>query len=278
MMDLLTRLDERVLPRLARGLHRVSRVFGRRRPRALPVAAAVLLIAVVVTAIVRPNEPATGGPDPRSPIYVGVTNGDLIADYATTTRAELDRLVGEQPVGRIYALVTLTEYVTPAGAADLLATTDEVEPVAALTRVPLPRRQTELVRLPAARLPGDVVAAMRSVAQRKARDAATFAELANSESGRLREIYTSNADVASAEAAAYQDRCACIYALVVRAPAGVLLRLAGLRGVRVVDPAPEVVDVAGTVFVAPLPEQARRVEPPPDDALPEPAGATGRPS
>ena len=57
LIEALTRLDARVLPRLARGLARLSGRRARRPVRPLVVAAAVL-VAVVATADWRPGEPS----------------------------------------------------------------------------------------------------------------------------------------------------------------------------------------------------------------------------
>jgi hypothetical protein len=59
-----------------------------------------------------------------------------------------------------------------------------------------------------------------------------------------------------------------VYALVVHGRPDALRELAGRAPIRAVDPAPEVVELGSAVFVAPLPEQADRVAPPPDDGGP----------
>jgi hypothetical protein len=246
------------------------------------VAALILVAAVAATAVWRLDESPTGALGPGSVTRVGVRDGDLVAEYLAASRAELDRLVAQGRAGsaprEIYALVSLTAYLSPDAIAALIASApDGLNPVVAYARVPLTRRQTQLVRLGAQRLPGDVIAAMIDVADRKDRDARYYARLAEDDefSERMRALYASNGEVAREEALAYRAGCACVFALVVRAGPAVLAGLAAQPVVRVVDAAPEVTDVARTVFVAPLPEHLGRVEPLPDDGLvPAPATTT----
>lgn len=142
--------------------------------------------------------------------------------------------------------------------------------------MPLPGRQTEIVRIPALRVPDDVVAGMEEVAARKDTEAADYQARAAAVDGdgvgerELRERYVSGAEVATAEAAAYRTGCACVYAAVVRAAPQVLRGVAARPDVRAVDPAPEVYRLDRTVFTPPLPEQ-RDVVRPPADTGPRPA-------
>jgi len=207
-----------------------------------------------------------------------VDDGDLIPAYIQANRDELARLssatVGPA-AGPMYALVSFTAYLTPDAVAALLATQKGgLATVAAHARVPLLRRQTELITMPAVRLPDDILIAMNQAADRKQRESIRQAQLAEVELDR-RAFHLSMADVAAAEAVQYRARCACLYALVVRGTPAALARLALRREVRVVDAAPEVSRVDWAVWVAPLPEQQGRVQPPPDDDLSPPAeGAT----
>jgi hypothetical protein len=272
LIDALTRLDERALPRLARGYARLSRRARRIRVRPLTLASMILAVVVVGTAIWRLNEPPaldTGG---GSTVRVGVRDGDVIAQYVAVSRAELQRLAGsaaaQQP---LYALVSFATYLSPEQLTDLAERTGAgLQTVAAYARVPLPRRQTQLVRLAAGRLPYDVTAAMAEVAEHKARDAAVYAHMAQAEADpRVRGLYQSNEALAAQEAQAYGHECACIYALVARAAPQLLLDIAAQKQVRVIDPAPEVGSVDLAVFTAPLPEQLDRVQPPADDGMPD---------
>ncbi len=251
--------------RLARGARRIG---GRlRQVRLLTWLAAVLVVAVLATAVWQVTRPDPsvdlGGGDS---VRVGVRDGDSVPGYAASSRAELAGLHGDQP---LYALVSLTRYDDPAGLATLVGAAPGVAPVYGYGRVPIPDRQTELVRLTSTHLPGDLLSSMRAVADRKSGDADRAMTRAGTESDpQLRQLDQSDAEVERAEAAAYRAGCACVYALVVRASPAALVSLAGRPGVRIVDPAPEVTDPDRAVFVAPLPEQVDLVTPPPDGGLP----------
>jgi hypothetical protein len=289
-----------VLSRLARGARRIGRgarrVAGRGKARPLVVAALVAVVAVVASVvwpavIGRTGEsvPSLGG---GSVVRVGVSDGDSVPGYLAAQREELIRLVARNPTTPVYALVSLETYLTPRQIAAITAGGDtspgptaspSVVPIAAYARVPLPRRQTELVRLPANRVPDDIVAGMARVADRKAEQAKAEqakAEQAKADQARAgqddgsRLLYESIASVATQEAAGYRAACACVYALVVRATPVALTALAGRGGVRVVDAAPELTDIAYAVFVAPLPEQVDLVRPLPVDGVPAPATTT----
>ena len=225
---------------------------GARRLGPLGWVALVVIIAVGATVLVRATRPDPAGSGGGSAVRVGVRDGDSIPGYLTTSRVELEHLTGAE----VYALVSFATYLSPDGVAAALgpaalgpAALDpaalgppgSLRPAVAYARVPLPRRQTEIVRLAAERVPQDIMAAMDAVAARSD---------------------------APDEAAAYRSHCACVYALVVRGHPAALRALAARASVRTVDAAPEVADLASAVFVAPLPEQVDRVVPPPDDGGP----------
>ncbi|XBP96578.1 hypothetical protein VK199_02360 [Micromonospora sp. CCTCC AA 2012012] len=207
---------------------------------------------------------------------VGVAAGDPIPGYLRAAAAELAGLADPSPPAPgSYALVSFSAYLTPRRAAVALA---GLEAPAVVARVPLPGRQTEIVRIPAGRLPDDVVAGMAQVAERKDREAvdqrARAAAPAAAADPQLRRVYETGAQVAAAEADAYRSACACVYAAVVRGPADRLRALAARPGVRVVDPAPELVRLDRAVLTPPLPEQRDVARPPADDGLPGAAGGT----
>ncbi|NED54939.1 hypothetical protein G3I24_29135 [Micromonospora aurantiaca] len=230
------------------------------------VALACALVVLVVAVAQRRDRPVsdrTVGEVTR----VGVTDGASIPAYLRAAGDELARL--DAPDG--YALVSFGDYLTPARAA---ASLDGTRVSAVVARVPLPGRQTEIVRIAALRLPQDVVAGMAGVATRKDREAADYRSRAAATTAdpELRRVYDSGAEVAAREAQAYRTGCACVYAAVVSAAPDALRALAGRPGVRVVDPAPEVTRPDRTVFTPPLPEQRDVVRPPADTG---PAGAGG---
>jgi hypothetical protein len=251
--------------RVGRGARRVA-AQGRARP--LVVAALVGIIALVLTLSWRQNEhhgdlvAGVGG----ATIRVGVSDGDSVPAYLVVQRSELARLVAQSPARPVYALVSFDMYLTPSQVAAATAGDPGPSPVypvatiAAYARVPLPRRQTELVRLPANRMPADLVSGMAVVADRKAAQAATYTTRAGQDDA-SRTLNESIAAVAAQEATAYRAGCACVYALVVKATPVALAALAAAGRVRVVDAVPELTEVASAVFVAPLPEQIDVVRP-----------------
>ncbi|WBC07166.1 hypothetical protein [Micromonospora sp. WMMA1947] len=227
--------------------------------------ALVVLVVAVAQRRDRPVSDRTVGEVTR----VGVSDGASIPAYLRAAGDELARL--DAPDG--YALVSFDGYLTPARAAAAL---DGTRVSAVVARVPLPGRQTEIVRIAALRLPQDLVAGMAGVATRKDAEAADYRSRAAATTAdpELRRVYDSGAEVAAREAEAYRTGCACVYAAVVSAAPEALRALAGRPGVRVVDPAPEVRRLDRTVFTPPLPEQ-RDVVRPPADGEPTEAGGMG---
>lgn len=235
--------------------------------------AVVLVVAVLLTAMLR-DEPGGGGdPTVGDVVRVGVVEGESIPDYLRASREELAQLSATATEhGEVYALVVFATYLSPDQLAPVLA---KATPSEVITRVPLPGTQTEIMRIPAGRLPDDVRAGMVQVAERKEREARDYRDRASgmTDDDDLRQVYESNARVADQEAAAYRSSCACVYAAVVRAAPTVLDELARRPDVRVVDPAPEVVRLDRAVFLPPLPEQEDVVRPPADDHLPASDGS-----
>ncbi|MFV2101093.1 hypothetical protein [Micromonospora sp. LOL_024] len=275
--DLLRQLDQRLLPRL------VSTVagLGQSPARATLVGwvATLSCAAVLATAVL-----TTGGPPGQDRTVgevtrVGVVDGDSIVGYEQQAAADLAALAGGLLGDGTYALVSLSEYLTPQSLAAVVA---DVGVAVVFGRVPLPDRQTEIVRIPAQRVPEDVTAGMVELAERKEREAADYRSRATALGGggpqerELRQLYISGAQMAEAESTAYRAGCACLYAMVVRAAPAKLRGVADRPSVRVVDPAPEVSRLERTVFSPPLPEQ-RGVSRPPVDREPS-ADPTPSPS
>jgi len=271
--DLLRRLDSRLLPPLARAMSRLAQ--GRLRVRVLTGAALLSSAAVLLTAVWATDRgPSGGDPTVGDVVRVGVTDGQSIPGYVASSRHELAQLVATPPsTGDTYALVTLTEYLAPDRLAPVLA---EVSVAQVFGRVPLAETQTQIVHIPAARIPTDVVAGMTQVAERKEAEAAEYRTLSSKLTGdsererQLRQVYDSGAAVAAAEATAYRSSCSCVYAAVIRATPSALEQISARSEVRAVDPAPEVRRLDRTVFLPPLPEQDDVVRPPADTALPTP--------
>ncbi|MFI5925259.1 hypothetical protein ACIA3K_04680 [Micromonospora sp. NPDC051543] len=277
--DLLRQLDQRLLPPLTRAVVRL----GDRPTRSgvLSWVAVLSAAAVLGTAVWAVDDAPVSDPTVGEVTRVGVADGDSVPGYLSSAAADLAALGPTAPaaVDGTYALVTLDAYVPPQRLATVLG---DVPVSTVFGRVPLPGRQTEIVRMPALRVPDDVVAQMERVAARKDGEAADYRARAAAVSGdgvaerELRERYVVGADVASAEARAYRAGCACVYAAVVRAAPEALRRVAAHPDVRAVDPAPEVHRLDRTVFTPPLPEQSDVVRPPVDTG-PSPT-PTPRPS
>ncbi|MCX5121398.1 hypothetical protein OG992_29890 [Micromonospora sp. NBC_00362] len=271
--NLLRQLDQRLLPPLTRAVARL----GDRSARSgvLSWAAVLSAAAVLGTAVWAVDDTPVGDRTVGEVTRVGVADGDSVPGYLRSAAADLAALPASPPAaeGGTYALVTLDAYLPPQRLATVLG---DVGVSTVFGRVPLPGRQTEIVKIPALRVPDDVVAGMEQVAARKETEAADYRARAAAVDGdgvgerELREQYVGGAEVAAAEAAAYRTGCACVYAAVVRATPVALRGVAARPDVRAVDPAPEVYRLDRTVFTPPLPEQ-RDVVRPPADTGPSPA-------
>lgn len=270
--ELLRRLDSRLLPPLARGMVRLGQ--GQVRPRVLTVAAMVSATAVLVTAVWAADRSPVGDPALGDVVRVGVVEGQSIPGYVRSSRGKLEALVATPPPGpapaETYALVAFSAYLAPGRLSPVLEGLSVSE---VFSRVPLPHTQTQIVNIPAFRIPADVTAGMAQAADRKeaeARDYQARSAALTSDSDRereLRQVYDSGARVALAEATAYRSHCSCVYAAVVRATPALLRQVAARPEVRVVDPAPEVRRLERAVFLPPLPEQQDVVRPPADTGL-----------
>lgn len=277
---LLRHIDEVIVPRLARGFARLVG-GGRWRMRVLAatglgVAAAVLVAAVLTT---HKQERPPGHPGALGPtVHVGVQQGQSIPGYVATSQAELQTLVnqGRPAPAEVYALVSLRAYLAPDRLTPVLGGVTVAQVYA---RVPLAQAQTQIVRIPAFRIPEDVATGMIQVAARKEAEADDLRRLAaklsevSAAEVQLRTTYLGEAAVALAEAAAYRSGCTCVYAAVVRATAVALDQIAARPEVRAVDPAPEVMRLDQAVFLAPLPEQQDTVPGPPPVASPTPSAS-----
>ncbi|MEU8113342.1 hypothetical protein [Micromonospora sp. NPDC048947] len=277
--NLLRQLDQRLLPPLTRTVARL----GDRSARSgvLSWAAVLSAAAVLGTAVWAVDDTPVGDRTVGEVTRVGVADGDSVPGYLRSAAADLAALPASAPAaeGGTYALVTLDTYLPPQRLATVLG---DVGVSTVFGRVPLPGRQTEIVKIPALRVPDDVVAGMDQVAARKEAEAADYRARAAAVDGdgvgerELREQYASGAEVAAAEAVAYRTGCACVYAAVVRATPVALRDVAARPDVRAVDPAPEVYRLDRTVFTPPLPEQ-RDVVRPPADTGPSPVPTRSEP-
>ena len=281
--DLLRQLDRRLLPPLARGMARLGQ--GPLRLRVLTGAALLSSAAVLVTAVWAADRQPVGDLTVGEVTRVGVVQGQSIPRYVESSRGELTAMLAAPssgPARQTYALVTMSAYLAPDRLTPILG---EVSVSEVFSRLWLPETQTQIVRIPAFRIPDDVIAGMFQVAERKDREARDYQERSaamTGDSDRERELrgwYESGARVASGEATAYRSRCSCVYAAVVRGIPDALEKIASRPEVRAVDPAPEVRRLDRTVFTPPLPEQDDVVRPPADAGPPLGAGeAATRPA
>jgi hypothetical protein len=216
---------------------------GARHPTARAVVATVGVVTLTVVALwwSRSEPPAPSGS--TDAVRVGVASGGSIEDYVRDSRRRLAAHGG----AAAYALASFDAYLPPERLTDLLA---GVEVAEVIVRVPVPDAQTEIVRLPVQRLPADLYAGLDRVAERKEAEA-------------RRDADPEGARISAAEAAVMRARGACVYAAVVRALPDGLAVLATRPGLRTVDPAPGVRDLAHAVFLPPLPEQSDFARPPP---------------
>lgn len=278
--DLLRDLDDRLRPPLRRASARL-----RRAPNRLRLLAGAALTALVVAAVWAAEPDDGAKPSARDVVRVGVVEGQSVPGYLRSSRAELGTLLRTPPPGssavtETYALVTLSTYLRPDQAAAVLGGVAVAEVYA---RVPIADVQTQVVRIPAYRVPDDVVAGMLAVSQRRDREEAEYRHLgaalphSGAAAQRLRRAYDSAAQVATVEAGAYRSGCSCVFAAVVRAAPAALGQLGNRPDVRVVDPAPEVRRLDRAEFRPPLPEEQGVVPKAPSPAsVPAPQSAAGQ--
>jgi hypothetical protein len=254
-MKRLQQLDQRLLPPVGDVLARIFR--GAQRLRAFTVVVGVLAVTVTLLSVHQSNRPRSD-PSLGDVLRVGVAEGASIPAYVQAGRDELAALPGEAPV---YALVSFTAYLGPERLTPVLA---DVSVSSVFARVPLPKTQTELVRLGAYRLPGDVVAAMDETARRKTEEAQHYRDLLvrlDDAPSEARDLYVQGSIVADQEATAYREHCSCVYAAVVHAGPAALRAVAARPETRVVDPISDMQRLDRTVFLPPLPEQSTVAEP-----------------
>jgi hypothetical protein len=263
-MKLPRRLDHAVVPRLGRVLARLSRwSSGRWRLRlltALALTGSLAILLTVALATRTSHEPQARLPENAAKVHVGVAQGQSIPGYVATARAELTFLLAAAGAaqGETYALVSLRSYLAPDRLTPVLGGVATAE---VYSRVPFSQAQAQIVKIQAYRIPEDVITGMQKVAKQKEKEAEDFRLLAaklnevNAAEDQLRQTYLGGVAVAAAEAQAYRNACACIYAAVVRATPAALDQIAARPEVRAVDPAPEITRLDQAVFLAPLPEQ-----------------------
>lgn len=221
------------------------------------VSAGVLLLGVVWAS----QRDATPPDAPGDMVRVGVVQGQSVAGYLRSSRAELAALTDPSAPasGDTWALVSLDRYLPPGGVPGVLNGSAVAQ---VLVRVPIADAHTQVVRIPVYRLPADALSGMLDAAVQRDQEQAEYLQLSRrlrADEQRARLAYESAARIAGAEAAAYRSGCACVFAAVVRAGPAALQQVAARPGVRAVDPAPEVGRLDRAEFRPPLPEQVGTV-------------------
>jgi hypothetical protein len=270
--DRLIALDQHVLPPISTALRRLGR--GARRLRIVRIVTPVLALAVVLVAVYaagRPSVPASG-PIGTS-VRLGVRQGDSIPAYVATSKSDLANLlaanasIAKPP--KYFALVSLTDYLTPAALTALFDGLN-LQITNTIMRVPSDR-QTQIIPLSVTHLPDELERGMLNTADKKrqaALDDTAQLKLVTGNSDTddtLRAQYRLQFSVDSLEADSYQAYCACVYAVVVYGDVPVLAQLAARTGVRAVEAKIlQFPDLA--VFLPPFPDEHDRAEPPPSSA------------
>jgi hypothetical protein len=258
-------LDRRIVPVLG-GFLRVGR-HRRRRPVFGGVVLACSLALVAAAAWL-----VSGAPDRphQAKVQVGVADGQSVPAYVQRARRNLaDLATSAPPATPVYALVSFTGYLPPSRLAGLLT---GVEPQRVYARVPRAGAAGSVAELPVHDVPGDVDSGMAQLATDRQRIATDFGRLARAADGAARTQYQREQHTYQVEATGYQQRCACVFAAVVRGTPGALRAVADRSAVRAVDPAQQVKSLSGAVFTPPLPEQTGAAVPPGVDATPTPTG------
>lgn len=185
-----------------------------------------------------PSAPAAAAPVTPT-VTIGPGARDAVGEYVGASRQNLAALTAAAPGADLYAVASLTEAVTPGGLLAVFGGYRIVEVF--FSAGVLGEVEAATVRDPV----GDVQAAFASAAaQAQARAAAD--ERAGD----------ANADERDRRAAAeLRAGCACLFAAVVRAPAGRLTQLAADPRTRVVDPAPPGIAPPSVTFLPLSPDR-----------------------
>lgn len=270
-------------------LRRLDDRFARRGPlgvvRDVPQVGVVVIATVFLAgagvALARSGDdgPRRGGAAgttaaaPQESRRLGPEVGALVPDYVAAAGQQAVAYSRERPDALHVALVSLTAYREPDEVRALLA---GIEVQRAYLRVPS-SDPSEVLSADVQDLVGDLRLLYAATAERKGDDQEEFLELArsidaqNDEQTRFKEFYELSARLAGREATAYRTGCACLFSVVVRAPARVLAELPALEGVRAVELAPRGVALE-ELRVQPLgPEQTTTVA-----AAAEPRSGAGR--
>ncbi|MCA1823690.1 MAG: hypothetical protein ABR520_04225 [Mycobacteriales bacterium] len=258
----------------------VDRRYARRGPlavlRDLPQAGAVVLALIFVAAAgtvldrtgpaaTTPSRSESAPPMPAVPDgYVGPRLGDNVHAYAVAATARLRERALGAPDEHMYAVVSLTGYLSPR---QLRALLGPLRPVRIFFRVPPPPAQTAVNQ---GRITSDLLAdadhafAVTSDIRRRAavelrRAAAGISDADPAQQQRIKDYDLQTARYLEHEARVLRPGCTCVFGVAVEGQARQLLALAAYPRVRLVDPGPQGAPLDQLVFRALLPEERKIV-------------------
>jgi hypothetical protein len=240
--------------------------------REIPQLGAVLIgLLILVGCVTAKSRIKPARPAVREPVATATTDvvpssghlgpqvGDNVTTYLNQARARLSLLTTGQPDATAVAVISFDRYLTPARVVSLVGTL-QVRRVY-LRASPLPLKRVEWHSV----VVEDVV---RDTTRELLRIAAIRTRMANENLSFARTITNDPAEKAGherdaqlflQEAAVLKGRCACVYAVVVRARARLLADLATRPGVRVVDPSPPAARLEDFTYTGLLPEEKKTV-------------------
>ncbi|MQA25007.1 MAG: hypothetical protein GEU94_05960, partial [Micromonosporaceae bacterium] len=164
--DLTRRLDQAVLPHLARAITWCTR--GAVRRRALVGATVCASAGLLVASVWAAHEPLPRD-DPASVVRVGMERGQSPGAYAQAAGQKLEQL-GDR-AGETYALVSFSAYL----ASDrLVGAISEMSTYRVHARAWIPHGDTDVVEITVNPRSSNVGAAMRQIADRKDEQARTY--------------------------------------------------------------------------------------------------------
>ena len=297
----LRELDAALVPRLAAGLRRLLDSAGRGsagarsiglsagRPRRrharssgtgplallrdVPQLGLLLVVGVLLAgagiALAR-NDP---GSEQAPSLDLGPPVGVEVDEHLAAAGQRVVALSQDSPELVLLALVSLSDEVTPAQAAELVAGSD-VAVRRAYVRAPVGGAAEVL----AVETPGEVAAdltalyaataARRAVEQRELELLAASVTAVDDPAQRSRQRYAADARTRGREAAAYRAGCACVLALVVEGAARELAGLRALPAVRGLEAARRGAAL-GALRVEVVPPELTGVRPEPGTAVPD---------
>ncbi|MCK9876033.1 hypothetical protein MXD59_09635 [Frankia sp. Ag45/Mut15] len=172
-------------------------------------------------------------------VRIGPAAQDTVADYLGASRQSLASLTAAAPATDVYAVASLTAAVAPGGLLDVVGGYRIVQVF--FTAGISGETEQVTVRDPVADVQAAFAAAASQASERAAAD------------GRAGDAHAQERD--DRAAADLRAGCACLFAAVVRAPAGRLTQLAADPRVRVVDPAPPDTAPPTVTFIPLVPDR-----------------------